>query len=126
MIEIIVEPAATKNWLKTSMTKVCAKKKPNVPIAKTDIPMRNRDLCLNLMEIALITTPTIRPVRLLISTSSLAVPIETLKDSARSTRSVLRKAVIVNPTKVHRTKVGNNKVLRRSLTPLSRLLMDSL
>ena len=91
MIEIIVEPAATRNWLKTSTIKVCAKKKPNVPIAKTDIPMRNRDLCLNLMEIALITTPTIRPVRLLISTSSLAVPIETLKDSARSTRSVLRK-----------------------------------
>jgi hypothetical protein len=124
-MRMIVEPAATKNWLKTSMTKLCAKKKPNVPIEKTDIPTRNRDLCLNLMENALIATPTIRPVRLLISTSSLAVPIEILKDSARSTRSVLRNAVIVKPAKVHRIKVGNNKALISLLAPFGSLLIKS-
>jgi len=124
-MRMIVEPVATKNWLKTSMTKLCAKKKPNVPIEKTDIPTRNRDLWLNLMENALIATPTIRPVRLLISTSSLAVPIEILKDSARSTRRVLRKAVIVNPTKVHKTKVGNNKALISLLAPFGSLLIKS-
>jgi hypothetical protein len=119
----IVEPAATKNWLKTSMPKLCAKKKPNVPIEKTDIPPRNRNLCLNFMEKALIATPTIRPVRLLISTSSLAVPIEILKDSARSTSKVLRKAVIVNPTKLHNTKVGSSKALFDLLAPFGSQLI---
>lgn len=115
MMLIIAAPTPMKNWNNRTVAKFWATKKPNVPTAKDAIPKRNSDLCLNFNEMAPIAKPIIKPIRLLINPSWLAVPIETLNDEAMSTRSVLVKTLIEYARNVPNSTAGSSSTLLKPL-----------
>ena len=112
----MMAPVPISSQKKATEMKSGAKKRPKAPVPWSATPRRNRDLSLNLIVKAPMAKPKISPDAPTSETSWLAVPMGTLSEEAKSTRSVVKITRPVDPRKAVRTKKGRSSFVLRLLS----------